>query len=74
MVRSTIQPFGQDHKSADLIGTFTIQCRDAAELLQALSQFRSLIPLSTTASSKGKHAEQCRHDENAPIAILMSAG
>ena len=64
--------FGQDHKSADLIGTFddfNIEMRQ--NFCKRFRKFRSLITaVGEQRLQKGKHAEQCRHDENASIAIL----
>src|SRR6476661_8860768 len=64
--------FGQDHTSADLIGTFddfNIEMRQ--NFCKRFRKFRSLITaVGEQRLQKGKHAEQCRHDENASIAIL----
>src|ERR1700694_1887343 len=64
--------FGQDHKSADLIGTFddfNVEMRK--NFCKRFRKFRSLIPaVGKQRLQKGKHAEQCRHHENASIAIL----
>jgi len=58
MVRSTIQRFGQDHKSADLIGTFddfNVEMRQ-----NFCKRFRKFGPLITAVGEqhlqKGKHA------------------
>src|SRR5216684_7605880 len=66
------QAIGQNHKSADLIGTF--DDFNAEMRSNFCKRFRKFRPLITAVDEqrlqKGKHAEQCRHDENAPIAIL----
>ena len=63
---------GQDHKSADLIGTFddfNVEMRQ--NFCKPFRKFWSLIPaVDEQLLQKGKHAEQCRHDEDATIAIL----
>jgi hypothetical protein len=60
------------HKSANLIGTFhdfNVEMRQ--NLCKRFRKFRSLISAAGEQHlQKGKHAEQCRHDENASIAIL----
>ena len=64
--------FGQDHKSADPIGTFddfNVEMRE--NFCQGLLKLRSLISaVGEELFQKGKHPEQGRHDENAAIAIL----
>jgi len=71
MVRSTIQRLGKTTKSADLIGTFddfNLEMRQ--NLCKRFRKFQPLISASAKQRlQKGKHAEQCRHDENASIAI-----
>src|SRR6267378_874531 len=64
--------FGQDHKSADLIGTFDdFNAEMRQNLCNPFRKFRSLIAtVDEQRLQKGKHTEQCRHDENASIAIL----
>jgi hypothetical protein len=64
--------FGQDRKSADLIGTFddfNVEMRQ-----NSCKRFRKLWSLISAVGEerfqKGEHAEQCLHDENASIAIL----
>jgi len=56
----------------DLIGTFddfNVEMRQ--NLCKPFRKFRSLITaVGEQHLQKGKHAEQCRHDENASIAIL----
>ena len=72
MVRSTIQRFGQDHKSADLIGTFdNFDVEMRKNFCECLRKFWSLISaVGEQRLQKWKHAEQCRHHQNASIAIL----
>ena len=64
--------FGQDQKSAGLIGTFDnfyVEMRQ--NFCKRFRKFRPLIPaVGEERLQKGKHAEQCRHDENTSIAIL----
>jgi hypothetical protein len=64
--------FGQDHKSADLIGAlddFNVEMRK--NLCKRFRKFWSLISaVGEQRLQKWKHAEQCRHHENASIAIL----
>ena len=64
--------FGQDHKSAGLIGTFddfNVEMRQ--NFCKRFRKFRSLISaVGEQRLQKGKHPEQCRDDENAAIAIL----
>ena len=63
--------FGQDLKSADSIGAFDyfdVEMRQ--NFCKRFRKLRSLISAVGRASSKGKHPEQGRHDENASIAIL----
>src|SRR6185436_19820297 len=64
--------FGQDHKSADLIGTvddFDVEMRK--NFCECLRKFWSLISaVGEQRLQKWKHAEQCRHHQNASIAIL----
>src|SRR5712671_3918224 len=64
--------FWQDDKSADLIGTFddfNVEMRQ--NLCKRFRKFRSSISVvGEQRLQKGKHPEQCRHDENASIAIL----
>src|SRR5665811_1650970 len=64
--------FWQDHKSADLIGTlddFNVEMRQ--NFCKPFRKFRSLISaVGEQRFQKRKHAEQCRHHENASIAIL----
>src|ERR1700694_2214276 len=64
--------FGRDHKSADLIGTFddfNVEMRQS--FCKRFRKFWSLISaVGEERLQKGKHAEQCSHDENASIAIL----
>jgi hypothetical protein len=62
-----------DHKSADLIGAlddFNVEMKNLCKRFR-FRKFWSLISaVGKQRLQKGKHAEQCRHDENASIAIL----
>jgi hypothetical protein len=64
--------FGQDHKSADPIGTFddfNVEMRQ--NFCKRFRKLRSLISaVGEQRLQKRKHPEQGRHDENATIAIL----
>ena len=64
--------FGQDHKSADPIGTFddfNVEMRQ--NLCKRSRKLRSLISgVGEKRSQERKHPEQGRHDENSAIAIL----
>ena len=64
--------FWQDHKSADLIGTFddfNVEMRQ--NFCKPVRKFWPLISaVGEQRLQKGKHAEQCCRDENASIAIL----
>src|SRR3984893_4145933 len=64
--------FGQDHKSADPIGTFddfNVEVRQ--NFCKRFGKLRSLISaVGEERLQKGKHPEQGRHDQNATIAIL----
>ena len=64
--------FGQDHKSADPIGTFddfNVEMRQY--FCNRFRKLRSLISaVGEERLQKGKHPEQGRHDQNASIAIL----
>jgi hypothetical protein len=56
--------FGQDHKSVDL----TISMSRCGSMFT--SAFKNLGSCREQRLQKVKHTEQCRHDENASIAIL----
>ena len=64
--------FGQDHESADPIGTFddfNVEMRET--FCKRFRKLRSLISaVGEERLQKGKKPEQGRHDEDAAIAIL----
>jgi hypothetical protein len=64
--------FGQDHKSADPTGAFddfNVEMRQ--NFCKRFRKFRPLISaVGEERLQKGKHPEQCRHNEDATIAIL----
>src|ERR1700690_3596067 len=64
--------FGQDHKAADLIGTFDdFDLDKRSNFRKRVGKFRSFISaIDEQLLQKWKHPEQCRHDQNAAIAIL----
>ena len=72
MVRSTIQRLGKTLKPTDLIGSlddFNVEMRE--NFCKRFRELRSLISaVGEQLLQKRKHPEQCRHDENAAIAIL----
>jgi hypothetical protein len=72
MVRSTIQRFGKTTNPLTRSERLTISI---VEMRQNLcKRFRKFRPLISAVGEQhlqeGKHAEQCRHDQNASVAIL----
>ena len=72
MVRSTIQRFGKTTNSLTSSERLTISMsRCGRTFATAFANFGPLYPPSTNSVFKnGKHAEQCRHNESAAVAIL----
>jgi hypothetical protein len=63
---------GQDHKAADLIGTFDdFDLDKRSNFRKRIGKFRSFMSaIEEQLLQTWKHPEQCRHDESTAIAIL----